>query len=149
MMTERAKRMIGRWAAGAIGALLMSFAFAQPPHGGGHGFGGYGAARGGGYEQAYPRGNQARIGVNGYASRWGLRPNPSSGHYAPQSPYRAISADARPMPHPPDGSLPMRAGSIRADVARYNEERGGRPMPPPRSQEDVPRPPFFSSFYRN
>jgi hypothetical protein len=43
----------------------------------------------------------------------------------------------------------MRAGSIRADVTRYNEERGGRPMPPPRVQEEAERPPFFSSFYRN
>ena len=46
-------------------------------------------------------------------------------------------------------TMPLRAGSIRADVARYNEERGGRPMPPPRSQEEPAHSPSFSPFYRN
>lgn len=134
--------MIGRWAAGALGVLLVSLACAQPPHGAGRGLGGgYGAAHGG----------EARPGANAYGQqRWGLRPTPSYGRYAAQgSPYRPISAEARGVPHPPDGTVPMRAGSIRADVTRYNEERGGRPMPPPRTQEDAGRPPFFSSFYRN
>ena len=139
--------MIGRWAAGVLGVLLVSLACAQPPHGGGRGFGGgYGAAHGG---PGAGRGGEARPGPNGYVQRWGLRPTPSYGHDAAQSPYRTISADARGVPHPPNGSAPMRAGSIREDVTRYNEERGGRPMPPPRTQEDAGRPPFFSSFYRN
>ena len=48
----------------------------------------------------------------------GLRPTPSYGHYAAQSPYRPISADV-PVPRPPGGgNVPLRAGSIRADVAR-------------------------------
>jgi len=38
-MTERVKRKIGRWVAGALGVLLMPLALAQPPHGG-HGGGG-------------------------------------------------------------------------------------------------------------
>ena len=80
----------------------------------------------------------------------GLRPTPSYGHYAAQSPYRPISADVRQVPRPPGGgNVPLRAGSIRADVARYNEERGGRPMPPPRSQEEPAHSPSFSPFYRN
>lgn len=88
--------------------------------------------------------------MSGYGSRWGLRPTPSYGHYAAQSPYRPISADVRQMPRPPGGgNVPLRAGSIRADVARYNEERGGRPMPPPRSQEEPAHSPYFSPFYRN
>jgi hypothetical protein len=34
-----------------------------------------------------------------------------------------VSAEARTVPRPP-ANAPVRAGSIRADVARYNEERG-------------------------
>ncbi|AJY29463.1 putative related to SH3-domain protein Cyk3 [Burkholderia thailandensis 34] len=162
-MTERAIRKIGRWAAGAIGALAATLVFAQPPHGGGPGFGGgrggapYMAGGGGGwrgapgYLRAAPRGGggDARIGVNGYRQRWGLRPTPSYGRYATQNPYRPISAEARQAPHAPgSANLPMRAGSIRADVARYNEERGGRPAPAPR-QDESPRLPFFAPFYRN
>ncbi|MHA7433022.1 hypothetical protein, partial [Burkholderia pseudomallei] len=102
-----------------------------------------------GYLQAAPHGGEARIGVNGYRQRWGLRPTPSYGRYAAQSPYRPISAEARPAPHASGpGNVPMRAGSIRADVARYNEERGGRPAPAPR-QDDSQRLPFFAPFSRN
>ncbi|WP_050042769.1 hypothetical protein [Burkholderia pseudomallei] len=126
MMTERAIRKIGQWAAGVTCALAAVLVFAQPPHGG-----------------------EARIGVNGYRQRWGLRPTPSYGRYAAQSPYRPISAEARPAPHASGpGNVPMRAGSIRADVARYNEERGGRPAPAPR-QDDSQRLPFFAPLSRN
>ncbi|WP_175691581.1 peptide-binding protein [Burkholderia anthina] len=166
-MMERVKLKVGRWVAGALCALLMPLALAQPPHGGGRGFGGHGFGGhgfGGGDMHAYgqpaggaqvwrravPPGGARAGGVNGYGSRWGLRPTPSYGHYAAQSPYRPISADSRQMPRPPGGgNAPLRAGSIRADVARYNEERGGRPMPPPRSQEEPAHSPFFSPFYRN
>ncbi|HDR9505195.1 peptide-binding protein [Burkholderia sp. MS455] len=164
-MTERVKRKIGRWVAGVLGALLMPLALAQPPHGGhgfgGHGFGGgdmraYGQQAGGGFgggpvwRRVPPPAGARAGGVSSYGSRWGLRPTPSYGHYAAQSPYRPISADARQMPRPPGGgNVPLRAGSIRADVARYNEERGGRPMPPPRSQEEPSHSPYFSPFYRN
>ncbi|KML55281.1 peptide-binding protein [Burkholderia cepacia] len=163
-MTERVKRKIGRWVAGVLGTLLMPLALAQPPHGGhafgGHGFGGgdmraygqaYGQAGGGPVWRRVPPPAGVRPGgVSSYGSRWGLRPTPSYGHYAAQSPYRPISADARQMPRPPGGgNVPLRAGSIRADVARYNEERGGRPMPPPRSQEEPAHSPLFSPFYRN
>ncbi|MBR8182936.1 peptide-binding protein [Burkholderia ambifaria] len=161
-MTERVKLKVGRWVAGVLGTLLMPFALAQPPHGGhafgGHGFGGgdmraYGqsAANAQVWRRALPPGGARAGGVSGSGSRWGLRPTPSYGHYAAQSPYRPISADSRQMPRPPGGgNVPMRAGSIRADVARYNEERGGRPMPPPRAQEEpAAHSPYFSPFYRN
>ena len=56
-----------------------------------------------------------------------------------------VSAESRQVPRPPS-NMPMRTGSIRADVARYNEERGaGRPLPRP---ADDSRPPE-SSPYRN
>ncbi|KEZ03802.1 peptide-binding protein [Burkholderia sp. MSh2] len=160
-MTERVKRKIGRWVAGVLGTLLMPLALAQPPHDGhgfgGHGFGGgaraYGQPSGGlpVWHRVPSSGGARPPGMSGEGSRWGLRPSPSYGRYAAApSPYRPISADARQVPHPPGGgNAPLRAGSIRADVARYNEERGGRPMPPPRSQEEPARSPFFSPFYRN
>jgi len=61
-------------------------------------------------------------------------------------PITPVSAETRPVPHPPADS-PVRAGSIREDVARYNEERGSfRPFP--RGGGEVPRPPMPSP-YRN
>ncbi|MBR7899368.1 peptide-binding protein [Burkholderia multivorans] len=155
-MTERVKRNIARWVAGALGALLMPLALAQPPHGS-HGFGGgdmhaYGQPAGGApvWRRAAPLARAPGPGVKAGGSRWGLRPTPSYGHYAAQSPYRPISAEVRQVTRPSGaGNMPLRAGSIRADVARYNEERGGRPMPPPRSQEEPAHSPFFSPFYRN
>jgi len=53
-----------------------------------------------------------------------------------------VSTESRPVPHPPS-NMPMRSGSIRADVARYNEERGAgrslqRPADDPRQTEGSP-----------
>ncbi|MFT4063508.1 hypothetical protein [Paraburkholderia sp.] len=53
-----------------------------------------------------------------------------------------VSAESRPVPRPPP-NIPMRSGSIRADVARYNEERGAarslqRPADDPRQPEGSP-----------
>ncbi|MGF6901996.1 hypothetical protein [Paraburkholderia sp. GAS348] len=56
-----------------------------------------------------------------------------------------VSAESRAVPRPPPNA-PVRAGSIRADVARYNEERGAsRAM---QRQGDDPRQPEGSP-YRN
>jgi hypothetical protein len=56
-----------------------------------------------------------------------------------------VSAESRTVPRPPPNA-PVRSGSIRADVARYNEERGSaRAMQRP---ADDPRPPEGSP-YRN
>jgi len=57
-----------------------------------------------------------------------------------------VSAESRAVPRPP-ANAPIRAsGSIRADVARYNEERGSsRAMP---RQSDDPRQPEGAP-YRN
>ncbi|WP_144144034.1 hypothetical protein [Paraburkholderia sp. BCC1884] len=56
-----------------------------------------------------------------------------------------VSAESRSVPRPPP-SAPVRTGSIRADVARYNEERGsGRAM---QRQVDDPRQPEGNP-YRN
>jgi hypothetical protein len=53
-----------------------------------------------------------------------------------------ISAESRTVPRPP-ANAPVRSGSIRADVARYNEERGSsramqRPGDDPRQPEGSP-----------
>lgn len=58
-----------------------------------------------------------------------------------------VSAETRSVPHPPEDESLVRAGSIRADVARYNEERGAS-RPPPRPPEYMSRPPGPSP-YRN
>lgn len=56
-----------------------------------------------------------------------------------------VSAESHGVPRPPVNA-PVRTGSIRADVARYNEERGpGRGM---QRQSDDPRQPEGSP-YRN
>ncbi|HTH62420.1 MAG TPA: hypothetical protein VL689_20000 [Paraburkholderia sp.] len=57
-----------------------------------------------------------------------------------------VSAETRPMPRPPADSQ-MRAGSIREDVARYNEERAAF-RPYARGNGDTQRPPMPSP-YRN
>ncbi|SDB86718.1 hypothetical protein [Paraburkholderia lycopersici] len=62
------------------------------------------------------------------------------------NPITTVSAETRQVPHPPADS-PVRAGSIREDVARYNEERATfRQFP--RTGGEVPRPPMPSP-YRN
>ncbi|WNC91761.1 hypothetical protein RI103_18130 [Paraburkholderia sp. FT54] len=56
-----------------------------------------------------------------------------------------VSAESRGVPRPP-ANAPVRAGSIRADVARYNEERGSSRAI--QRQSDDPRQPEGSP-YRN
>jgi hypothetical protein len=58
-----------------------------------------------------------------------------------------VSAETHSVPRPPEDESLVRAGSIRADVARYNEERGTS-RPPPRPPEYMSRPPAPSP-YRN
>ncbi|MCQ0031655.1 peptide-binding protein [Burkholderia glumae] len=158
MRVDRAKRTIGKWLTAAAMALAASLAFAHPPHGGGGRGGGAGAM----HRDLAPGWRSEAGGV-----RWGLRPSRAAaapyrvgaaggpaeggddGRYPGASPYRSVSASSSSLPRPPgaaDGAI--RSGSIRADVTRYNEERG-RP-PAPRAQESADsRGTFFSSFYRN
>jgi hypothetical protein len=58
-----------------------------------------------------------------------------------------VSAETRSVPRPPEDESLVRAGSIRADVARYNEERS-TPRPAPRPPDYMSRPPEPSP-YRN
>lgn len=153
---------IGRWLVGAGLATAVVLAHAQRLH----------APSGG-----FPHATMSRAMIYGGAGHFdGLRANVGGsrdypmraewparealpGRYYGASPYgirrlqagygggiTLISAEARPVPHPPADS-PIRAGSIREDVARYNEERAAfRPFA--RGSADGPRPPMPSP-YRN
>ncbi|WP_310631108.1 hypothetical protein [Paraburkholderia sp.] len=101
--------------------------------------------RGGG-RQAGRRDNGGERGYGGnpYSNPYGNGFATGGGYHGPIQP---VSAETRQVPHPPADS-PVRAGSIREDVARYNEERGGGFRPYTRGGGDVPRPPM-SSPYRN
>ncbi|MPW05914.1 hypothetical protein GCT19_09695 [Paraburkholderia sp. CNPSo 3155] len=164
------------WAWGAVIVVLCSFAYAKGPggpHGGGadsHHAGGHPPRmemRGDGHyadaggahgprgsrdpmvarDSRAQRGNpniaDANFGYGFGSYKSGMRrvgdPSSYAGAITP------VSAESRPVPHPPS-NMPMRNGSIRADVARYNEERGApRPMQRP---ADDPRQPGGSP-YRN
>jgi hypothetical protein len=150
-----------RWVAGAVLTALCSLAYAkvpQGPHGGGPG-GGFGragiqhdvrnvraergapvdrnvrVARGaggvhGGYNAPQPQ--PQRVAGGGY--RGDNRPDPRNGFEYAGS-ITPVSAETRSVPRPPEDESMVRAGSIRADVARYNEERGAsRPVPRPPDQ---------------
>jgi len=97
------------------------------------------AGYGGGYR---PSGASTRAGAQSADRAW---PMGDSAHYA--GAITPVSADGHAAPHPPVNANMVRAGSIRADVTRYNEERGvARSIPRP--PDDVPRPPAPSP-YRN
>lgn len=162
-----------RWVLGAVLTALCSLAYArapQVPHGGGGG-GGFAHAsiqhdvRNARPERGVPGDRSARIahdsggthggygtaqpqrvaGNGGY--RGDSRPDPRNGFQYAGS-ITPVSTEARSVPRPPEDESMVRAGSIRADVARYNEERGApRPVPRPPSpyMERSPGP----SPYRN
>lgn len=137
------------WAWGAVIAALCSFAYAKGPNvphapaaGAAHWQGGAEHA-----PRVPMRGNpniadaSFSYGFGAYKSSMRRVGNPSGAAGA----ITPVSAESRPVPRPPP-NMPMRNGSIRADVARYNEERGAaRPMQRP---ADDPRPPEGSP-YRN
>ncbi|QCP47991.1 peptide-binding protein [Trinickia violacea] len=156
-------RNVGRWAAGALCAAMLSFAHAQPPRSD-HGGGGYHA----GGMRAYggPAAHAPRADSRGYASQrraagprqdpraaaggsaW-MGPSGIPGGHDPVygTPIRTVSEVTRPFqrqdPNPPY----MRSGSIRADITRYNEERESSHFVP-RPPNQVPHPPEPSP-YRN
>ena len=163
-----------RWVLGAVLTALCSLASArapQMPHGGGQGGGfaragvphdarnanaraergapvdrnvrfahGAGNVRGG-YNAPQPQ----RVAGGGY--RGDSRADPRNGFQYAGS-ITTVSAETRSVPRPPEDESMVRAGSIRADVARYNEERGAtRPVPRP-PDEYMGRPPAPTP-YRN
>jgi hypothetical protein len=167
-----------RWVLGAVLTALCSLAYAKVPQGprggGGGGFAHAGfqhevrnisgnantriergvpvdrnvriahAAAGahGGYNVPQPQ----RM-AGGGAYRGDSRPEPRNGYQYAGS-ITPVSAETHSVPRPPEDESMVRAGSIRADIARYNEERGAsRQMPrPPDEYMQRPPPP---SPYRN
>ncbi|WP_429285068.1 hypothetical protein [Paraburkholderia sp. GAS41] len=162
-----------RWVLGAVLTALCSLAYArapQAPHGGGGGGGfahagaphemrgarpeggaradrrGWGAHDAGGAHGGYNYAAQQRAIANG-GYRGDSRVDPRNGFQYAGS-ITPVSTEARSVPRPPEDESMVRAGSIRADVARYNEERGApRPVPRPPEQY-IGRPPGPSP-YRN
>lgn len=161
-----------QWVLGAVFAVLGSLAFAKAPsmqHGGGiphasfqhqghEGARAYGSAgyRGGHGMSADRNGrlargpggynaNQRMAGANGGYRGYG---GGDSGGFQYAGAITTVSAETHSVPRPPEDETLVRAGSIRADVARYNEERGGTSRPPPRPPEYMSRPPGPSP-YRN
>lgn len=158
-MADGALKIIGRWVAVVLCTLAASAVHAQPPHGHGAWF-------------APPRGAAlwrapiARGVPNRVAAAPGRRSAPrtfvmSSDPYgrggarmvpAPvvepaAVPLRPVSEEARTLARE-GGAAYLRAGSIRADIARYNEEREAtRTAAPPNVR--VPPPPPSPSVYRN
>ncbi|WP_413187536.1 hypothetical protein [Paraburkholderia sacchari] len=136
---------------------------------GGEGFGGapfggapFGGAPGGrssGHYSGHYGGGPMRVAdQGGWRERQGARqqerrvggfnndPPYGNGFGGYHGPIQPVSAEARQVPRPPADS-PVRAGSIREDVARYNEERSSyRPFQ--RGGGEVPRPPMPAP-YRN
>jgi hypothetical protein len=147
-----------QWILCAVLTALCSLAYArapQTPHGGGSG-GGFAHA---GFQhdgrnarivrgQGGPRGGYSaqpqRVAGSGY--RGDSRVD-SRGGFQYAGAITPVSAETRSAPRPPVDESMVRAGSIRADVARYNEERG--------AARQVPRPPDYMerppgpSPYRN
>ena len=100
----------------------------------------------------YTNGQSSRVagngnGAGGYGGyRGDARADPRGGfQYA--GAITTVSTEVRSVPRPPEDETMVRAGSIRADVARYNEERGAT-RPVPRPPEYMNRPPGQSP-YRN
>jgi hypothetical protein len=160
-----------RWVLGAVVTALCSLAYArtpQAPHGGGGG-GGFAhagtqhdvrnvrAERGAPVDRTVRLARGADGGRGGYNApqrnagdagyRGDSRPDQRNGFQYAGS-ITTVSAQTRAVPRPPEDESMVRAGSIRADVARYNEERGAsRPVPRPPDQY-IERPPGPSP-YRN
>ncbi len=156
-MAHMGFRNFGRWVAGALCAAVLSFAHAQPPraaYGGGHEGGGFRAFA------AQPRGAPRAYAAQHRGAGPGRGPRVAAGAGWMQAPgggrtgavpfggqIRTVSEETRPFQQQDSSPPYVRAGSIRADVTRYNEERDSSRIVP-RPPGDVPRPPPPSP-YRN
>lgn len=136
-MADSAFHTFGRWAAAALCALAVSFVHAQPPHGPRAGFAAPGARA---LRQApnrpptgfAGRGGQSTFVMSSSPYRHGGPRTAPSVPPAP-TPIRPVSEEARTLARE-GGAAYLRAGSIRADIARYNEEHGANRPPRPTGQ---------------
>ena len=154
-MADSAFHTFERWAVIAFCAVAASLAHAQPPHGpragpsvGPHAGLAASFARSFAGEQNRPM--TAAAPVRG-ARAFGAMSNPYRRGgpalvAAPAIPVRPVSDDARTLARE-GGAVYLRAGSIRADIARYNEERAPSRVPHPPAADS--RPSQSAPVYRN
>ncbi len=127
------------WLLGAVFASLGSFAQANPsyaPHGVGASFHTYTAAlaaapQPAAFDGAYRVGARAATQYAGAQYAGAITP---------------VSAETHGAPRPPANGQTVHTGSIRDDVARYNEERVSRPLVRPPADAGRPQ---GSASYRN
>jgi hypothetical protein len=174
IMAENGFHTIGRWVAAAACAGVLALALAPPAFGGHAGFppvnngafaarAQYRAQRDGAAAPAVARyfavrrlpgaafaPRPAPPALNRYRSNAGRVGAPMVAA-APGTFWR-VGADARTAPRTGGNNVYMRAGSIRADIARYNEEHGANRFMATRPANADQRPPAYvpdSSVYRN
>jgi hypothetical protein len=157
-MADCALKIIGRWVAVVLCTLAASVVHAQPPHARDAWFGpSHGASfwraptsRGVPNRAAAPGRRAAQrtfvLSTDPYG-RGGARMVRGPVIEPATVPLRPVSDEARTLARE-GGAAYLRAGSIRADIARYNEEREATHAPQPPNAR-VPRPPQSPSVYRN
>ena len=154
-MADWALKNIGRWLAGALCAAMAAIAYAQPPHGPraqfaaprAHGF--WGAQNRSAESMAPRRSPRPFVMATDPYGHGGTQMVPAPALAPATVPFRPVSDEARTLARE-GGNAYMRAGSIRADIARYNEEREATHVPrPPNANVEGPRGPRASSLYRN
>lgn len=148
-MADSAFKIIGRWAAGALCALAVSIVHAQPPRGHGAGFSAPRAQLWRGPSRALAsagrRSERTFVMTMDPYAHGGVRRVPTP-LLAPAAPLRPVSNETRALARE-SGSAYLRAGSLRADIARYNEERGATRPAPSASPNRTPPPSHAPSLF--
>jgi len=153
-MADSAFHIFGRWTVIAFCAVAASLAHAQPPRGPHPGPVGPHAGLAASFARSFARApNRPMIagGPSRDARPFGAMANPYRRGgpalvAAPAIPVRPVSDDARTLARE-GGAVYLRAGSIRADIARYNEERAPSRVPHPPAADSRPSP--SAPLYRN
>jgi hypothetical protein len=153
-MADSAFHIFGRWTVIAFCAVAASLVHAQPPRGPHPGPVGPHAGLAASFARSFARApNRPMIagGPGRDARPFGAMANPyrrggPALMAAPAIPVRPVSDDARTLARE-GGAVYLRAGSIRADIARYNEERAPSRVPRPPAADSRPSP--SAPLYRN
>jgi hypothetical protein len=153
-MADSAFYLFGRWAVIAFCAVAASLAQAQPPRGPRAGPVGPHAGLAASFARSFAHGPNRPMtaGAPSRGSRaFGAMADPyrhgGPGFVpAPALPVRQVSDDARTLARE-GGAVYLRAGSIRADIARYNEERAPNRVPRPPANDNRSSP--SAPLYRN
>jgi len=153
-MADSAFYHFGRWAVIAFCAVAASLAQAQPPRGSRAGGVGPHAGLAASFARSFAHAPRRPM-IGAAPSRGPRSFGAMSDPYrhggpsivpAPALPVRQVSDDARTLARE-GGAVYLRAGSIRADIARYNEERAPSRVPRPPAADN--RPSSSAPLYRN